>query len=37
MDDVEHFGVEAHRLWFKRAVELGRLVDYRLSRGRRHR
>ena len=31
MDDVEHFGVQAHRLWFKRAVELGRLVDYRLS------
>jgi predicted helicase len=31
MDDVEHFGVEAHRLWFRRAVELERLVDYRLS------
>jgi predicted helicase len=30
MDDPEHFGVQAHELWFRRAVELKRLVDYRL-------
>ncbi len=30
MDDKERFGEVAHQLWFRQAVDLGVLVDYRL-------
>jgi predicted helicase len=31
MDDPARFGVVAHQLWFREAVDLGVLVDYRLT------